>query len=400
MTREHKLALIIGFTLVLVVGVLISDHFSKARLSRVNSDLAASPARNLAVDGLRPVGFTPPTSPNMNGFGPAMAMGQTGSGQMGSGQMGSSIPPTVLPPVNDPMAAREGTDPNSGITMGTMPLATSVLPENGRIAVELNNENERTRTLMNEATRRISPGEGFVELGNGSGQNPNLNSNLNPMGQLRSGGGSSGEVRPILPTGPRMNEMVQSRDQVPPPQLTTVRPNQTPQFPKEELINGVPLKLCTRHDVREGESIFRIAKEKYGDGMLWNKLLDYNKGKVAANGSMREGVTLLLPPREALLGKPLPSINPPAPTNTPKPTIVPLPPLPGKTTKPSESAMALVPKAAARTYTVQKGDVLSDVSRKMLGTSKRWMEIHELNKDVLDSEDALVVGMTLKLPAR
>ena len=41
LTREHKLALIIGFSLVLVVGVLISDHFSKARTQQVASEITA-----------------------------------------------------------------------------------------------------------------------------------------------------------------------------------------------------------------------------------------------------------------------------------------------------------------------------------------------------------------------
>ena len=34
MTREHKLALVVGFGLILIVGILISDHFSTtARLA-------------------------------------------------------------------------------------------------------------------------------------------------------------------------------------------------------------------------------------------------------------------------------------------------------------------------------------------------------------------------------
>lgn len=40
MTREHKIALIIGFALVLVVGILISDHMSAAGRARVETDLA------------------------------------------------------------------------------------------------------------------------------------------------------------------------------------------------------------------------------------------------------------------------------------------------------------------------------------------------------------------------
>jgi len=39
-TREHKLALIIGFSVFLVVGVLVGDYFSKARMAKVDPTLA------------------------------------------------------------------------------------------------------------------------------------------------------------------------------------------------------------------------------------------------------------------------------------------------------------------------------------------------------------------------
>lgn len=47
MTREHKLALIIGFSVFLVVGVLVGDYFSKARMAKVDPTLAQGglPAR-------------------------------------------------------------------------------------------------------------------------------------------------------------------------------------------------------------------------------------------------------------------------------------------------------------------------------------------------------------------
>ncbi|MFG0258122.1 MAG: LysM peptidoglycan-binding domain-containing protein [Phycisphaerales bacterium JB043] len=50
MTREHKLALVLGFALVLVVGVLISDHFSGARLAQLEEvdDVASREEKLLA----------------------------------------------------------------------------------------------------------------------------------------------------------------------------------------------------------------------------------------------------------------------------------------------------------------------------------------------------------------
>lgn len=41
MTRENKLALVVGFVLILVVGILISDHFSTARAQKF-ADLQAT----------------------------------------------------------------------------------------------------------------------------------------------------------------------------------------------------------------------------------------------------------------------------------------------------------------------------------------------------------------------
>ncbi len=47
MTRENKLALIIGFTLILMVGVLVSDHLSRARTARLDE---AAVSEDSAVD--------------------------------------------------------------------------------------------------------------------------------------------------------------------------------------------------------------------------------------------------------------------------------------------------------------------------------------------------------------
>jgi nucleoid-associated protein YgaU len=62
-TRELKLALIVGFTLVLVVTVLISDHLSKARQTKLdtgNAQLTVAPAQ-----WPREVGGTTPSASGM-----------------------------------------------------------------------------------------------------------------------------------------------------------------------------------------------------------------------------------------------------------------------------------------------------------------------------------------------
>lgn len=51
-----------------------------------------------------------------------------------------------------------------------------------------------------------------------------------------------------------------------------------------------------------------------------------------------------------------------------------------------------------RTYTVEAGDTLSTISRKMYGTPNRWTEIYDANRDVLPNAQRLSVGQTLRIP--
>lgn len=52
----------------------------------------------------------------------------------------------------------------------------------------------------------------------------------------------------------------------------------------------------------------------------------------------------------------------------------------------------------AETYTVVSGDTLSHISGKVYGTSTRWRDIFEANRDVMANENSLKVGMQLRLP--
>ncbi len=66
MTRENKLALVVGFALILFVGILISDHFSAARnhsaanLLKISNDAPLAKRTTTGVIDLTP-GRTPPT---------------------------------------------------------------------------------------------------------------------------------------------------------------------------------------------------------------------------------------------------------------------------------------------------------------------------------------------------
>jgi nucleoid-associated protein YgaU len=51
-------------------------------------------------------------------------------------------------------------------------------------------------------------------------------------------------------------------------------------------------------------------------------------------------------------------------------------------------------------YTVKPGDTLSKLAKAHLGDGKRYMEIFNLNKNILKDPDKIQVGQKLQLPAK
>lgn len=66
----------------------------------------------------------------------------------------------------------------------------------------------------------------------------------------------------------------------------------------------------------------------------------------------------------------------------------------GSSTAPSGSERA----AGERTYTVQKGDSLSKIAKRVYGDAQQWRKIHEANRDIIDNPDLIHPGQVLKLP--
>jgi nucleoid-associated protein YgaU len=56
--------------------------------------------------------------------------------------------------------------------------------------------------------------------------------------------------------------------------------------------------------------------------------------------------------------------------------------------------------AGMRSYRVKKGDTLSGIALKFLGTSRRYNEIYKANRDVLRTPNSLREGMILRIPER
>jgi nucleoid-associated protein YgaU len=53
---------------------------------------------------------------------------------------------------------------------------------------------------------------------------------------------------------------------------------------------------------------------------------------------------------------------------------------------------------AQQTYTVQPGDTLSGIAKKLLGNANAYMDIFNANKDQLKDPDKIFPGQVLKIP--
>jgi LysM repeat protein len=51
-------------------------------------------------------------------------------------------------------------------------------------------------------------------------------------------------------------------------------------------------------------------------------------------------------------------------------------------------------------YTVKSGDTLSKIAKEYLGSPNKYMDIFNINKDVLKNPDLIHAGQTIKIPNR
>lgn len=90
----------------------------------------------------------------------------------------------------------------------------------------------------------------------------------------------------------------------------------------------------------------------------------------------------------------LAAVTAPAALSAPGPEIAPMPPTQATHQKSDEK----VAGSAPRTYVVKTGDTLSGVSLAVYGTTRRYLEIFQANRDVLRDPDDLPVGTSLRIP--
>ncbi|MDQ7779414.1 MAG: LysM peptidoglycan-binding domain-containing protein [Planctomycetota bacterium] len=126
------------------------------------------------------------------------------------------------------------------------------------------------------------------------------------------------------------------------------------------------------YTVAQGDSLYSIAKEVYGDGSLSVNIFEANKDRLPDENRLSIGFVLVIPKIEK-------------PTRTEATPSVTTPAVPSEF-------------AGKKTYKVEVGDTLSSISEKMYGTTAKWEEIFKANKERMKSEHELKVGQLLVIP--
>ncbi len=233
MTREQKLALVLGFAAVLVVGLLISDHLAAAR----SADLEDAPHdATVVVDAsegqaLRRVVTLPPAQTEYRGR-PARQIEPTDRALASAPE-----PREVVAPTPEPVAERPQPEP-----------IQLVLGGDGGLYVP--GEPARSRSVLDVVGDSVA--EGAEAVAEGVRKLTGLAQISKPNGMAAMGQDGARAVSREVSTEP----------------------------------------VVVQHHVQPNESLYKIAARYYGDGNKWRRIAEDNAGRVGKNGSVREGVTL------------------------------------------------------------------------------------------------------------
>lgn len=122
--------------------------------------------------------------------------------------------------------------------------------------------------------------------------------------------------------------------------------------------------------VKSGDSLRRIAKRVYGrqSEHLYKRIYEANRNILSDPSKVRQGQTLVIPPKE-----------------------------PVREMSIDDLSRAL---RRARTYTVVRGDTLTEIARKVYRSETRESvnKIYQANRNALRTPNSLAIGMTLRIP--
>lgn len=272
MTREHKIALILGFAVILVVGVLISDHLSQAHVMQVDETASADTLRREA-----PAGEAPSRG----------LLASSISGQGNSSGAGAHI---------------ERRDPPQWTATPAQPVAQNQPAPSYQVPTPQPQRMASAQPQANHAPVTETPT--VIQQG---GSEPGLIANaLEAMSERY---------------GVRFDRVGTERT-VPLTRTTTVDPRSTTQNAASQPTtphgpaNAVPdSPPAPTYVVRAEDNLWSIAERHLGSGTRWRQIRELNKDVLPDDNSLRVGMKLRLPAaaRTAERSAPVETASAPAP---------------------------------------------------------------------------------------
>jgi LysM repeat protein len=283
MTRENKLALVVGFGLILFVGILISDHFSTVRTQRpadlttsaVSIDESYASGRGSEPNLIEILPFATPT--------PALNTGTLSPSN-------SIVDPTRPEHVNNVLpGALPGTAEN-GDDVRILAAGNTPTPSSPPGFVPVPNEPDAIPVKLHE----IRDGETLYAIcrkyyGDVSRVNALAKYNdLTDPAALASG--YKLQIPPVEAIGGKPVEPKVTKTKVQPapsnsPALRIVQETKAP---------SKALTSVKTYTVRSGDSLARIASKHYGSKAKWKKIYDMNRDVIEDPDNVKPGTVLKL----------------------------------------------------------------------------------------------------------
>ena len=169
-----------------------------------------------------------------------------------------------------------------------------------------------------------------------------------PPADMNAGAGVT--ENPALAQAPAPEALDASANPPPPPAMDV------PAAPvASEVASSAPVSgEMTSYKVKRGDTLMKIAFQKYGDLYRWKEILDANPGKMKSPTDLAPGLVLNLP----------------------------------------GSDMVTIEQNGER-YLIKKGDTLGLISNDVYGTKAKWKKLWENNRQLIKNPNKIYAGFNL-----
>ena len=160
-----------------------------------------------------------------------------------------------------------------------------------------------------------------------------------------------------------------------------------------------PLVPGDTYNIEPNDNFWTISRKKYGTGRYFMALSQHNLKVIPDPKRMKPGVTIATPPAAELERT----------YSTLIPQAAPVEPVLAGTIQASRSTSSatatkdevpgfFVSADGVPMYRVGQEDTLSDIAQRHLGRSSRWVQVFEMNREILTDGNSLKLGTVLRLP--